>query len=161
MTRFEFRLARLARVRAVEETLARERFQSAELAARETEALAGTHRESVARAEDDLRAQQCAGKLAPRGVLSSLGVIDGLRAGWRAAVERARSQRFQAEEMRRAWGARVREKKSLTRLEGRDRAAWRMQESRVDARTIDEIASIRAARLGRPSRENFYVPMGE
>lgn len=149
MSAFEFRLARLQRVRAVLEKQARERATEADQRARAAEGTAETRRLEIARAEDTLRAQQSSRAIALGDVLASQRAIEDLRARRRAAVERARTLRFQADECARTWRERKRELEGLERLEERDHAGHRLEENQREARAIDEVASMRAASVAR------------
>jgi len=142
---FHFRLARLKRLREIEESAARERFLAVERVARDAEEAVERARAEVVAAEDSLRATQSSASFAPGTVLTSLVAIDALRARVRTLVERARTARAEAEVQREAWSVRRRDVKGLERLEDRDRERWRAEEAHREAQTLDEVASLRAA----------------
>ena len=144
MKGYQFRLARLMRVRDVEERIAKERFLAADRIAREAEDAVVDAREAVRSAEDDLRATQAQQSLSPSRVLAALDLIAGLRARVRALHERSLPLRAAAEVERAAWGERRRDLRGLERLEDRDRERVRAEEGRREALTLDEVAAMRA-----------------
>jgi flagellar export protein FliJ len=149
MTRHEFRLHRIKRVRAVEEDIERARFGEAESIARAAEDAAERARAFVATAVDDLRGLQGAPSLEPATVLAVLTFVDEARAALRAAEQHARAQRAEAEARRQAWLARVRDLEGLERLEEHSRDEFHREQERTEARAMDETASQRAAHARR------------
>lgn len=145
MKGFHFRLARLKRLREIEENAARERFLAADRSAREAEDAARAARDAVHRAEDELRAVQSSPSFGASTVLNGLVTVDALRARIPLADERTRAARAKAEVERQAWSERRRDVKGLERLEDRDRERWTAEEGRREALTMDEVASLRAA----------------
>jgi flagellar export protein FliJ len=145
MSKFQFRLARLAHVRALQERVARERWLAAEELTRAAEAKAESARETVLRARDELRAEQSAPTIAIERVMAGARLVETLRERRRSAVEHARTLRFQAEELRRPWSERRREVRGLERLESRDQEQHRQEELVREARELDEVASMRAS----------------
>lgn len=146
MKKYQFRLARVQRVRAVEEDLARARFGEAELEARNAEDRAEARRRDIDRAIDDLRGLQGSPKLAPTSVIAALSLVDEARATWRDADGVARGLRARAEEMRRAWMERRRDVEGLERLDGRARDEFRREQEHAEVALLDEVASQRDAR---------------
>ena len=149
MKKIEFPLARVKRVRAVEEQMARARFGSAEGLAREAEALVDARQVDVAVAIDDLRGLQGAPALEPRAVITALGVVDQRREELRLAQARAQTLRFQAEELRKHWLERAKDLRGLERLESRTIDAARREAEHAEALQLDETASQRAERAAR------------
>lgn len=149
MKKAEFPLARVKRVRAVEEQLARARFGTAEGLAREAEALVDARQADVAVAIDDLRGLQGAPSLSPSAVITALGVVDHRREELRRAVATAQTLRFQAETLRKHWVERAKDVKGLERLESRTLDAARREAEHAEALEIDETASQRAERASR------------
>jgi flagellar export protein FliJ len=150
MSRFRFRLERLASVRKVQEQLERERWLAAELRAREAEAAAARLRDAVASGEAELRLRQGAGTLRAAELLHGQAAVERLQGLLRRARERARSARFQAERLRAPWEERRKELRGLERLEQRARRDWLRAELRRDAARMDEVASARARRAAGP-----------
>jgi flagellar export protein FliJ len=149
MKKAEFPLARVKRVRAVEEQLARARFGSAEAMAREAEALVDARQADVAIAIDDLRGLQGAPSLAPSAVITALSVVDHRREELRQALARAQTLRFQAEELRKHWVERAKDLRGLERLESRTLDTARREAEHAEMLQLDETASQRAERASR------------
>jgi flagellar export protein FliJ len=145
MSAFRFRLARLAHVRALQERLAREQWLAAEELARAAEDKAALARDTLLRARGELRALQSEPTIAVERVMAASRLVETLRERRRAAVEHARTLRFQADELRRPWSERRREVRGLERLEERDLEAHRTEEATRESREIDEVASMRAS----------------
>jgi flagellar export protein FliJ len=144
--RFAFRLQRLARVRAIEEQLAREKWALTERGARQSEERAERALSDVHEARALLRATPAGGRLLPAELLQRQAACDGLVARRGLALQRARVARAQAEVERALWLAEKRKLEGLARLEQRDLEAWRLLENAHDAAELDEIAAVRAAR---------------
>lgn len=161
MRGFQFRLARVLRIREVEEQAARERFLAADRVARDAETRADDARAAETRAQDELRAGQRAATLAPSFLLAAQAAIDELRRRRQSLTERARTLRFQANAEQTAWAARRRDVRGLERLEDRDRERWRADEAAAEAQTLDEVGSLRAAarERERASWETASQPM--
>lgn len=149
MTKHVFRLQRVKRVRAVEEELERARFGEAEKIARDAEENAERARASVTAAVDDLRGLQGSPQLAPASVMAALILVDEARVALRAAEQRARTLRTEAEARRVAWVARVNDLEGLDRLETRSRETHQREEERLATLAMDETASQRAAHVRR------------
>ncbi len=149
MKRFAFRLERLARVRAIEEQLARENWALAERAARAAEERAERALSDVHSARAALRAELDSGRIEPAGRLQRQALADALVARRALALQRARAARAQAEVERALWLGQKRKLEGLERLEQRDLEAWRLAENAHAAAEIDEVAGARAARKAR------------
>ena len=146
MSAFRFRLARLLRVREVEEELARERWRTAERAARAAEGRADLRRGELARSLELLRAEQARERIDPARVLAADVAIEAQRAALQGALEHARAARLVSEQARAGWLACKRAHEGLTRLETRDRVLARQTAGQKEARELDEVASVRAER---------------
>jgi flagellar export protein FliJ len=144
--RFAFRLERLARVRAIEEQIARESWALAERGARAAEERAERALADVRAARATLREQLGAGRLVPAELLQRQSLCDALAARRGLALQRAASARAAAESERGLWLAEKRKLEGLERLEQRDLEAWRLAENAHDAAELDEVAATRAAR---------------
>lgn len=144
MKGYHFRLARLKRVRDVEERTARERFLAADRRASDAEDAVARARDAVCAAEGDLRAAQSSRTLSPAHVLTALGAVAGMRERARVLHDRSLPLRAAAEAERGAWSERRRDLRGLERLEDRDRERWRAEEGRREALALDEVAAMRA-----------------
>ena len=149
MNRFRFRLARLARVRQIEERLARERWIAQELASREADAHAERRRAEHGEALRELAELRARGRLDPAAVLGAEAWRERLLAARGAALERARAARQRADGLAGAWRAREREQEGLERLERRDRERHRRAADANETKALDEIALMPAARRAR------------
>jgi hypothetical protein len=149
MTVHVFRLQRVKRVRAVQEEIERARFGEAERIARDSEEAAERSRADVAAAIDDLRGLQGSPRLAPASVMAALILVDEARVALRAAEQRARTLRTEAEARRAVWVARVNDLEGLERLETRSRETFLREEERLATLAMDETASQRAAHVRR------------
>lgn len=145
MKGFQFRLARLQRVRSVEERAARERFVTAEHLARAAEDAVLAAEEDVRGAEAELRAEQSSTAVSPSRVLTALDALARLRERVQLLRDRAKPLRASAEAERTHWSERRRDLRGLERLEDRDRERWWTEAGRRDALAMDEVAGLRAA----------------
>jgi len=154
---FRFRLARLARVRAAEEELARDRWQRAEQRYRSAEERAEGILEEIAMAVDALRRAQGDARLAPRHVLAIQETIDRQRRALEEARHRAEQLRVLADEERKPWQALRMELGALERLEEKARATHRLEATREENKEMDQLASERAARRSAGSPFGGFV----
>lgn len=145
MKGFQFRLARLKRVRLVEERASRERFVATERRAREAEDAVLRAEEDVQAAGIELRAEQSKGTVSPVGVLTALDAVARLRDRVEVLRGRAEPLRAAAEAERAEWNDRRRDLRGLERLEDRDRERWWAEIGRREALIMDEVAGLRAA----------------
>ncbi len=154
MKRFRFRLERLARVREVQEELARATWAGAEREAREGEEQADALAEALRAAQREL----VAARRDPRGgaarALVAERTLDTLAERLRSARERARTRRAQADRLRDAWRERERDVAALERLEERARERHQLEAGRAEALVADEAA----ARRDRALRESVSGP---
>lgn len=146
MKRFEFRLGRLARVRHVQEEIARARWMGAERAAREAEARLARAELELEGAQDHLRASQTRPSIDAREVLDVRGTIELMEQRREGLRSRARLARDSAERERAPWQAVRAELEGLTRLEEKAKSAHRFEREREEAKQIDQIASERRRR---------------
>ena len=146
MKRFEFKLGRLARVRAVQEEQARARWQSAAAAARQLEEHVQATSRDIDQALDYLRSAQACAALDTGRVLNAheaLQLLERRRADLR---RRHLGACARAEELRAPWQAVRTELEGLKRLEDKARGEHRRERERQDAATTDQIAIERATR---------------
>ncbi len=144
--RFEFRLARLARVRSVLEETARSEWSQAEGTAREAETEWSTSADARARAQRDLASNLAGGSVDPRAVLQAQEAIDQLGALERTKREQAQTKRWQASRFQEAWQEREQDRQAIEKLEERDRQRHRATLEQVAQAELDEVASSRHAR---------------
>ena len=149
MKRFAFRLQRLARVRTIEEQLARERWALSERNARQSEERAELALAEVRAARALLRKTPLGARILPAELLQRQAACDALVARRALALQRARVARAQAEVERALWLSEKRKLEGLARLEQRDLEAWRLAQNAHDAAELDEVAAVRAARKTR------------
>ena len=149
MKRFDFRLKRLARVRTIEEQVARASWAFAERGARTAEERAECALSDVRAARATLRGEVPGGRLVPAELLQRHSLCDTLVARRGVALQRARAARARAEVERALWLAHKRKLEGLERLEQRDHEAWLLAENAHAAAEIDEVAAVRAARKAR------------
>jgi len=144
--RFQFRLQRLARVRKVQEELARARFLGADREARAREESRDRLEAQVQQAYEHLRRTQTQPRVDPQAVLDASLSIDLMRHQERILGELARAARECAERERTPWQEVRAELEGLARLEDKDRDAHRLEVERRDAKELDEVAGERRRR---------------
>jgi flagellar export protein FliJ len=141
---FEFRLARVLRVRSLEEELARSAWQTAVQAARSADERATDLRTRRDTALAELAAAMRSG-LAPAAWVVQAGIIDRVSDSIVAADERARTLEKQAEALVEPLRERHTEVRKLERLRDKQAAVHRLECTRKDAVLMDEVALTRAA----------------
>ncbi len=146
MSRFQFRLARLERVRQTQEHLAEERWAAAEARWREAAQRERLAQLAFERALDELRVAQGRGALSPPEVLRSQDALRRLAA--LAAREKAQTarRRAEADAAREPWRLLHAEVEGLERLHQRARASHLRDATTLEAREADERAIQGAAR---------------
>lgn len=137
--RFEFRLERVRRVRALEERVARAERAQAEGLARAAEERRDQARSVLERSRAHLRAL-LAGELDARRVLASQRVLDGELASLRRRVESARTLRTQAERMAALQRERSSAARALDELRTRARTRHAAELEKHDNSALDEVA---------------------
>lgn len=142
MARFNFRLERVLRVRAVLEEVARAEWQTAEHAAAVAEE---RHRSVVA---DRLASQSNLplgpGALDVNGLLWRQASIERMSQAAGRLRERARTVRYQADEARLPWEERRRDRRGVERLREHALLAHLVSEEAAEIAAMDEIAVGRA-----------------
>jgi hypothetical protein len=137
--RFDFRLERVRRVRAIEERVAREERARAEGLARAAEASRDRARAALERSRAELAAL-LSGALEPRGVLSAQRGLDAELARLRRTVESARTLRTQAERMAAVHRERKAAERALDELRAREKVRHGAAVARADDAELDEAA---------------------
>ena len=143
--KFRFRLARLKRVRAIEERVAHAAWSGAEQIAREAEANAEQQRATVARGRTEA-AGATDGPLAAKSAELDRAAVDHLLRVLVARREAALTTRGQADRLADAWRTRERDRRGLQELEERLHTRFRRESERAEARELDEIALARRFR---------------
>ena len=145
MKAFHFRLATVARIRALEERVAADRFRTAQRVLRHEQ-------ESARAAEAALDSLE-----APRGVTSMAALnwvgdqAERLAETVRVCRENVVAAESACAEARSAWDLAVRRSGVLERLGEQERARWRSEALRAEAAELDDLslARHRLAGLGR------------
>jgi flagellar biosynthesis chaperone FliJ len=148
MARFRFRLERLARVRALEERVARAAWGAAERGARQAEAAADTARAALAGGREELRARLAREPLDPQGVLIGQSALVRLGRALARRREDWLTRRGQAERLAEAWRERRGRSEALELLRQREREAHAREALRREAAASDERALARFRRSG-------------
>ena len=146
MKRFQFRLARLAKVRRIEEERARTAWQSAEAAARAAEQAVLDGEGEVRAAYQLLREAQSSSRLTPLQVISFNDAISGLLRALDATRAEARRLAADALAKREPWQAARTELEGLQRLEDKARREHSLERERIENMEMDQLASERTAR---------------
>ena len=145
MKAFHFRLATVARIRALEERVAAERFMAAQRTLRQHEA-------SVRAAEAEL------GALAPPQGMTTMAALhwvadqaDRLADALRVCHENVAAAESACREARAAWDVAVRRSGVLERLGEHELIRWRAETLRAEAAELDDLslARHRLAGVGR------------
>jgi hypothetical protein len=143
--RFDFKLERVAKIRAVEERVARAERLSAEMLARAAEARRDQARAVLQRSRAWL-GELLAGRVDARGVLQAHRALDLEVERLRRTSESARTVRTQTERMAAAHRARKSAARALEELRLRARARHRELLEKEDNAALDEVAQrLRAA----------------
>ncbi len=150
MRPFRFRLARVLRVRGIEEEVARGRWLEALHAARAATSRAEDLAQAGATQEHELERLVARAPIDTRMVLAGRTVLDGLFHSARRARERARSLEFQASQQRAPWEELRRARRSLELLRERQLSAHRIEDERREAIVMDAVAIERATRAKPP-----------
>lgn len=134
--RFEFRLARVKRVREIEEDVARATWLAAEAEAASAAAERDRLRSHIAQE----RAWLAATRPDPAEVLLHYRLLSRLLSLLRGRKERSLTLRAQADRLAGSWRQRERERRALVELEGRKRQRHVMELRRLENLEMDEIA---------------------
>jgi flagellar export protein FliJ len=97
---------------------------------------------------------QSAPKLDAHALLAAGACVERALERLSERTRAAQALRAKAEAERATWTARRADLKGLERLQDRDRDAWRVEEARRDARTLDEVAGMRAQAARRAALED-------
>jgi flagellar export protein FliJ len=150
--RFEFKLQRLARVRKVQEDLARAAWQAAESVVREAEHRLEAAEASVGESLEDLRRLQSSPELVAARLVQAQEVVARLAERRDAIARQLPGLRAEADRLREPWQALRTELEGLARLEEKARDRHRAEALRAEAAETDQVAMERA-RLKRADDE--------
>ncbi len=151
MKGFQFKLERLARVREVQEEIALAKWQTAERQAREAQERVDRAAQAIFTSTDELRLIQASSNIDPRQVLQAREAIEHMVNRRVALVRVAESLRVEAQKVREPWQNLRTELEGLKRLEEKERAKFRIESEREEAKQIDEQA------MDRSHRPNFLL----
>ena len=149
MRGFRFRLARVLRVRALEEGVAREEWGAAEARALAAEGEERALGERLQDARDQLADQACDGPLDVPARLAGQSATDQLELRRALGRRRAGELRAATEAPRAAWEASRRAVEGLERLSLRAEERFRAEREREENALADEVALRRSAASGR------------
>ena len=139
-----FKLARVLRVRRIEEELARDRFVAVEQVARQAEETAETIGREIAKAQGELTETRLHRRVPPEDLVMAQTTLESLDQTLKEQRRRAGEMRREADDMRATWEQARGDMHALERLEERFRAARRSEEQKVEGREMDESALRRA-----------------
>ena len=134
------RLARVRRVRELQERVLRAEWANAE---RAVQRLVDVRRDASAR----FAQKTAVGQLDPREILSDEAALDRLEAAIIASRAHVRAARRHAETQRVPWQARRTDAEALQRLESKQRARESAERARVEQAQMDDQTSARRARM--------------
>jgi len=140
--RFEFRLARVLKIRRLEERVARSAWGEAESRTRTAEAHAQTMRSELEEARAELR-KNLGGLLRPQNVELAHRLIDRRVTELAQAQASVETLRDQAARLAQAWRERDARKQALERLEERHLGRHRLEALVEEGREMDERAGWR------------------
>jgi flagellar export protein FliJ len=159
VSRFQFRLARVLRVRKVQEDVARSHFQACEDVARQAETVAGNISVEIERAQAELFDTRARKRIPPEDLLMAQETLESLDRTLQEQKRRARELREEAETMRAAWEEARRDALSLESLAERDLAAHADEEERSANAELDEFAHRRLSG-GEPLTDQYRPTAG-
>jgi len=142
--RFEFQLQRLARVRKVQEDLARAAWQAAEAVARELASRVEAAEAGILEAVEDLRILQSSPRLEAARLIQAQQAVQHLSARRETLVGRQRDAQAEADRLREPWQALRTELEGLRRLEEKARERHRLEAERLETAETDQVAMERA-----------------
>ena len=148
MRGLHFGLARVLRVRVIEEEMARGAWQQAERAAQQAEQAVGATLGELAHAQERLAKAQGGARISPAEVVLCDGALESLRRVLAHQRRSAKARRAEAARLRLSWEAARTRMRGLERLEQRERARHRAELEAGELREIDEQALRRAGQHG-------------
>lgn len=152
MVAFKFRLGRLSRVRDIQERNARNIWAAAEAIARNHREVVEHFENEIVRGREDLALIQAEEAMDIADVLRTQGLIERLGDRRAVAEERARTSRFQADQLQETWQQAKSDAHALERLEERELAEYQLEERKLESTQMDEVAIQRNAAANRSGR---------
>ena len=141
MKGFRFRLARVLRVRRLEEQMARAHFVERQAEARRAEEVAASSAATAREMRTELAERLAPGAIDPRSVLHAHDSLDGMGHVCRRHTERARTADLQAEEARAPWMDVRTGVRALETLEERKKERFRAEAEKRANQELDETAA--------------------
>jgi flagellar export protein FliJ len=137
--RFDFKLARLMRVRTIQEEVARGEWSMAEAEALQAEAAELALREELQASRHELGVQVLeGGSLSTAAVLASHRALDAQLTGIDAAAASSRTCRQQADKLAQIWRKTEQDRRGLQELAEREKVRHRIQLEREEEAARDE-----------------------
>jgi len=155
MRGFRFRLARLERLRDLNESTERAAYGRAQARCVETEQLIALARQAHGAALDAQREARCAGDFQPAQELAQQALVERLEDHARQLVAQLQELEREAEAQREVWERARTEQRTLIRLRERDLAVHLADLEAREREEQDEWASTRGAR---PSSVSGVAP---
>jgi len=146
MKHFDFRLARVLRVRRIEEQVARAEFLERQVMANEAQEASQRALEGRLLIESQLAEEIETGPLDPRSAIRAQDSIDGMGRVWLRRSEHAKTLAVQAEQARAPWIEVRTDVRALEHIEERKRERFSSEVERRANRELDETAARRAKR---------------
>ncbi len=153
MKKYQFKLARLARVRSVQEEHARAKWQSAERLVRLAEAREAEVAQTLARSIRELGEAQAFRQINPQHILQARQAIEFVERQLTAQKGQTQLARFEANKLKEPWQAIRTEVEGLKRLDEKARDTFRIEREREEAKQSDEVAMDRTRRNNFPLTE--------
>ena len=147
--RFRFRLARVLRVREIEEQSLRAAWGAAEQAALHAEQRLAAARADLVEARAELARRQASGRMAAGEVLAVDQLLELRRKAFPVLAQRAAAARDEAEARRADWVGSRRERRSLELYRERALVKHREEQTRAEAAAMDEVAATQTERRRR------------
>ena len=145
MSRFDFRLKRVLRVRQVEEEVACNRFRECVAVMQRAEEIADGLGQELQRSRDELVETRAHKRVPPEELLLASNTLQDLEATLAEQRRRASELKTEADELRRVWESARRDRMALEQLEDRRRRDHLDEEEKRANQELDEIARRRAA----------------
>ena len=144
--RFDFKLARLLRVRTIQEEVARGEWSMAEAEALQAEAAELALREELQSSRHTLGTQVLEGEsLSTAAVLASHRALDAQIAGIAVAAAAAQTSRQGADELAQVWRKTEQDRRGLEELSDREKVRHRLGVEREEEAVRDESSQSRFA----------------
>ena len=157
---FKFRLARVLRVRELEEDALRGAWGAAEQSALQEEQRLAEARAGLVEARAQLSHGQAAGRVTAGAVLAVDQLLELQRRALPVLAQRASAARQEAEARRTEWMGSRQDRRSLELFRERALVKHRAEQTRAEAAAMDDVASAQAERRRRHPVQNPTHPIG-